>query len=596
MINDNRIEQILQQIVRFAGSDFGIPLPISDNGDELDAIIVGLNTLGEELQSKREFIKENEKRIAEIMEALIKGTRFDFSQRLEISEHGDEIDAISVGINTMNEELEWHIRETQENQERIDTIFRNAPDAVIVIDTEGKITEWNPKAEKIFGWKKEEVTKKFLHEIIIPERFREDHKRGMQRFLKTGEGPVLNKAIDLPALKKDNTEFQVELSISPVTIKGRYFFIGFLKDITERKKAEEKLKESEEKFNKVFQISPAGIVIANAATTQYVDINDSFLKIIGYERNEVIGHSSQELNLIDPSDRLKILDELGKTGLAQNIEVVFNKKSGEKGHALFSTQSIIINGEKCYLTILYDISGRKKAELELNQKSLDLTRSNQELEQFAYVASHDLQEPLRMVSSYLQLLEKRYKDKLDADANDFIQFAVDGSNRMRNLINSLLQYSRVNRIKPFEKINTKGLLQEVLQDLKDVIKVNAANVKVEELPDVFGDTVLIGQLFQNLISNAIKFKGEKNPEVIISGREQNGELLFSVKDNGIGIQKEYSDKIFVIFQRLHSKEKYPGTGIGLAICKKIAERHGGKIWVESEVGKGSTFYFTLIKH
>ena len=209
------------------------------------------------------------------------------------------------------------------------------------------------------------------------------------------------------------------------------------------------------------------------------------------------------------------------------------------------------------------------------------------------MASHDLQEPLRTISSYVQLIAERYKDKLDKDANEFIDFAVDGSKRMRLLINSLLEYSRINKINPFEWINVRDMIEVIVNDMKDQIKESGVKIKYDELPEIYGDPVLIGQLFQNLISNAIKFRSEKKPQIIISGEKKNDDYIFSVKDNGIGIKSEYMEKIFVIFQRLNSREKYPGTGIGLSICKKIVERHGGKIWVESEPGKGSTFYFTL---
>ena len=252
------------------------------------------------------------------------------------------------------------------------------------------------------------------------------------------------------------------------------------------------------------------------------------------------------------------------------------------------------NGEVVrFSTISRDITEIKKNKEELVNKAIELARSNTELEQFAYVASHDLQEPLRTVSSYVQLLAARYKDKLDTDANEFIDFAIDGSNRMRQLINSLLEYSRINRLKPFEPINTKDLITSLLMDISDTVKSADATIKYDNLPDIYGDHVLISQLFQNLIGNALKFRSEKKPEIIISCEKRNGQYLFSVQDNGIGMQKEYWDKIFIIFQRLNSREKYQGTGIGLSICKKIVERHGGKIWVESEPGKGSTFYFTI---
>jgi PAS domain S-box-containing protein len=244
--------------------------------------------------------------------------------------------------------------------------------------------------------------------------------------------------------------------------------------------------------------------------------------------------------------------------------------------------------------ILRDITERRRAEEALALKSADLARSNQELEQFAYIASHDLQEPLRMVSSYVQLLAKRYRGKLDPDADEFIGFAVDGAARMQRLINDLLLYSRVGtRGKPFEPIDSYQALAAALDNLQLAIADNGAAVSHDALPTVMVDGSQLTQLFQNLIGNAIKFHGAAPPRIHVSAREQEKEWLFSIRDNGIGIAAEDFERIFVIFQRLHSRGDYPGTGIGLAVCKRIVERHGGKIWLESEPGKGTTFFFTL---
>jgi light-regulated signal transduction histidine kinase (bacteriophytochrome) len=243
-----------------------------------------------------------------------------------------------------------------------------------------------------------------------------------------------------------------------------------------------------------------------------------------------------------------------------------------------------------------DITGRKRAEDKLKKALLDLERSNKELEQFAYVASHDLQEPLRMVASFTQLLEKRYKDQLGQDAKEFIRFAADGANRMRSLINDLLAYSGVGaRGKPLEPTDCHIVLGQAIVNLSMVIEDNHAVVTSDQLPTVMADASQMVQLFQNLIGNAIKFRGEESPRIHVSVQEKGNEWVFSVKDKGIGIDPQFSERIFVAFQRLHSREKYPGTGIGLAICNKIVDRHGGKIWVESELGKGSTFYFTMPK-
>ncbi len=234
------------------------------------------------------------------------------------------------------------------------------------------------------------------------------------------------------------------------------------------------------------------------------------------------------------------------------------------------------------------------ARQELERSVAELARSNEELQQFAYVASHDLQEPLRMVSSYTQLLGKRYKGRLDSDADDFIAFAVEGANRMQKLIQDLLAYSRVSRQRTEpETVSAETVMGHVLHNLRMALEESGAVVTHDPLPTLRVDERQLMQLLQNLVSNAIKFRGPDPLRIHVSAKRVGEEWLFSVRDNGIGIDAQYAERIFVIFQRLHTREEYPGTGIGLAICRKIVERHGGRIWVESELGKGATFYFTF---
>ena len=241
-----------------------------------------------------------------------------------------------------------------------------------------------------------------------------------------------------------------------------------------------------------------------------------------------------------------------------------------------------------------EIVERKRAEEQLKRTLADLERSNEELEQFAYVASHDLQEPLRMVSSYTQLLARRYQDQLDQDAHEFIGYAVDGAERMQHLINDLLTYSRVGtRGKPFGKTDCQQALQDTLANLQTAIEETDATVTHDQLPTVLADESQLVQVFQNLVSNAIKFRGQAPPAIHIGAQRKNDEWVFSVRDNGMGIEPQYHDRIFVIFQTLHARDQYPGTGIGLALCKRIVERHRGRIWVESALGEGATFYFTI---
>jgi signal transduction histidine kinase len=241
-----------------------------------------------------------------------------------------------------------------------------------------------------------------------------------------------------------------------------------------------------------------------------------------------------------------------------------------------------------------EIAERKRAAATLAERSQELARSNAELDQLLYVASHDLQEPLRMIAGYLQLLERRYKDKLDSDANEFIDFAVDGAKRMRDLINDLLTYSRVGtRGKPLTATDCGAVLEEALHHLGMVIEDSGAKVESDPLPEVKADATQLMQVFQNLIGNAIKFRRDEAPLIHIEVEREDGFWRFSVRDNGLGIPAHQFERVFVVFQRLHGPGEYPGTGIGLPLCKKIVERHGGRIWVESQVDVGSTFMFTL---
>jgi light-regulated signal transduction histidine kinase (bacteriophytochrome) len=256
--------------------------------------------------------------------------------------------------------------------------------------------------------------------------------------------------------------------------------------------------------------------------------------------------------------------------------------------------AMAISNARLFTQVQTELAERKQAEAALAQQTEELHRSNVELQQFAYVASHDLQEPLRMVASYTQLLGRRYRGKLDSDADEFIAYAVDGANRMQTLINDLLAYSRVGtRGKEFETVDCAAVLDQASANLKIAIEESGAVVTHDRLPVVLGDASQLVQLFQNLIGNAIKFRGTEPPRIHVAAEQRGAEWVFSVCDNGIGIDPQYVERIFIIFQRLHTRADYPGTGIGLAICKKIVECHGGRIWVEPQADQGSRFYFSI---
>lgn len=368
----------------------------------------------------------------------------------------------------------------------------------------------------------------------------------------------------------------------------------------EKYKASESLRESEERFRilvegvkdyAIIMLDPAGNVMS---------WNQGAERIKGYREDEIIGNNFSRFYVEEDVKQGKPGMELAWAAAAGRFEDE-GWRVRKDGSRYWANVVIAALRDKYgqlrgFSKITRDITERKQAEDHLKETLADLQRSNQELEQFAYVASHDLQEPLRMVSSYTQLLAERYQGQLDDKAQKYINYAVDGALRMQVLINDLLAYSRIGtRGKPLEPTDTGIVLAEAVRNLKMQIDEAKAGITNDALPEVRADASQLVLVFQNLLGNALKFRGEEAPHVHISAKDAGREWQFSVRDNGIGIEPDYADKVFVIFQRLHTREEYPGSGIGLAICKKIVERHGGRIWFESEFGKGSTFYFTVPK-
>ena len=326
-------------------------------------------------------------------------------------------------------------------------------------------------------------------------------------------------------------------------------------------------------------------------------VNPAFLNIFRYkDQNEVIGKNAAELFAPKKVRKFADLTAVIDNEKGDIEEFTVHREDGSGCSVEVSCSNVTDKAGNIIgrMAFFVDVTERKQIKKKLKSTLADLKRSNTDLQQFAYVASHDLQEPLRMVASYTQLLEKRYKDKLDTDAKEFIQIAVDGALRMQSLINDLLSYSLVGaRQKTVEPTDCDYVLGQVIATLSTTIEQNNAIITNDDLPTVMADASQMHELIKNLVSNAIKFRSEHAPRIHISAKQDINTWLFSVQDNGLGIDPQHNDKIFLIFQRLHRKEEYPGTGIGLAICKRIVERHSGKIWVESNIGKGSTFYFTL---
>jgi PAS domain S-box-containing protein len=363
--------------------------------------------------------------------------------------------------------------------------------------------------------------------------------------------------------------------------------------ISELEVVEAELKESNELFQTLFYSSPIGIYIVQDGRFRIV--GHQFAQITDYNEDELIG--TPALDIVLPEDRNLVEENStkmlkGERSLGYEFRIL-TKRAVVKW-VVETVAPVYYQGRPATLGNVMDTTEPKQAKEKLAQMVAEMGRSNTELEQFAYVVSHDLQEPLRMVASYTRLLAKRYQGRLDADADDFINYAVDGAERMRALLNDLLEYSRVGtRGKPFKLIWCEDVLEKALTNLKVAIEDSRALVTHDYLPMLVADEGQLVQLLQNLVGNAIKFCNQESPRIHVSAEKRDWVWAFSVKDNGIGIDPQHAQRIFEMFKRLHTKEEYPGTGMGLAICKKIVERHGGHIWVQSQPGEGSTFYFTI---
>lgn len=365
------------------------------------------------------------------------------------------------------------------------------------------------------------------------------------------------------------------------------------------------LQASEDKYKTLFYKSPLPKWIYDEMTLQFLEVNEAAIRLYGYSQEQF-----QQMTIMDirpEEDKPRLVADVEEVrrhpGIYMEGQWRHTKQGGETIDVDIIAHPIDFDGRKARMVVANDITEQNRYEREMRRLNNDLGRradelaaSNAELERFAYIASHDLQEPLRMVSSFLQLLQKKYSGQMDAKADQYIHYAVDGAERMKALIMDLLEYSRVGTAREgFGWVDTAEVMSEVGEIFREKIVTARARIEIGELPKVWGDKIQLAQLLQNLVSNALKYHSDRSPVIRIRAEGEDGHWLFSVQDNGIGIDPLFFDKIFIIFQRLHNRNDYSGTGIGLAVCKKIVERHGGKIWVESDQRSGSTFFFTINK-
>jgi PAS domain S-box-containing protein len=508
------------------------------------------------------------------------------------------------GMQTRNSELKKEMarreaaeKDLAEKEKNLSRLLDSIGEGIGIVDENEIFIYSNKAAEIIFETEEGSLTGRKVSEFLNSEESSKISQGTNNRKKGYSDRYELNIVTE-----KGNVKV-IEITASPsFSDDGKFLSTyGVFRDITEFKNAQIRLKENEELFRTLLNNAPLPIFYKNS-NGKYVGCNGEFEKFSGLSESQIIGKSVYEIAPKEIADRYSEADaELLKNGGSQVYEWKVMSSGGELKDVFFHKAALYdyfgnITG---LIGAITDVTEIKKYENILKKQQAELERSNLDLEQFAYTVSHDLQEPLRMVSGFTDLLKKKYGDSLNEEALKYIDFAVDGAKRMQDMIQGLLAYSRVStQANPFDTVSLNNVLETALKNLSAAIKESSAEIVRGDLPAVTGDRSQLISVFQNLIGNAVKFRRDGAAPHIIVGAEKagdDGKVLITVEDNGIGIDNRHFGSIFMMFHRLHSAEKYAGTGIGLPVCKKIIERHGGEIAIESEKGKGTKFMFKLNK-
>ena len=507
----------------------------------------------------------------------------------------------TLELEHINRVLNQDIIEREKAELKFKGLLESAPDAIVIVNREGNIVLVNTQAEKLFGYPRMELVGQPV-DLLLPHRYRDAHgaNRG-HYFLEPGIRPM-GAGLELHGLRKDGREFPIEISLSPLETEEGTLVSSAIRDITERKLAEA----TRARLAAIVESSQDAI-LSRDLHGRILSWNAGAQRLLGYTAAEIIG---RDLAMVPPERRHEIDENRRLLRSGEQVSDYQTVRVTKDGRAIdVSLSGSPIKDDRGNVigmaSILRDITPLKMAEqalqkahddleLRVAERTAELSRINAELEKFAYIASHDLQEPLRTVINFSDLLERRYQDKLDADGREFLGFIVSGVIRMRRLVDDLLEFSRTGHERVVRQpVDGEAVLVRVLANLGQSLAECGAVVTHDPLPIVLADAGQLEQLLQNLVGNAIKFRSDQPPAVHVGIDAQATEWMFSVRDNGIGLDPRFANRIFEMFQRLHGVGKYLGSGVGLAICKKIVERHAGRIWVESTEGQGATFYFTL---
>ncbi len=567
---------------RIGASRDAMPRAVKRSDDEIGVLVDGFNDMLDEIAKRREEAEQAQRHLQQRVREL----------DAEVAERR----RAEAALSRAHEQLQNFVAERKraeialrQSEERYRTLVAATTSVVFSTDAAGRVIERLPSWEEYTGQR----WRRYAGSGWAARVHREDRRRLKAAWLRaTLEGKIFEAEVRVWHARGNRYRYCLARAVPLRQANGAvYEWIGTMLDIDDRKRGEEQFRTAVEGApNAMLMIDPRGSIVM---------VNRQLEALFGYARSELLGRPveilvPQRVRHVHPDFRAEFFRDPRARPMGAGQELYGRHKSGREIPVEIGLSPFRGEDGVCCLASIIDISERRRAEQELRHYTEELQRSNRELGQFAYVASHDLQEPLRAISGCVQLLAQRYRDKLDARANELIEHAVGGALRMQALINDLLSYSRVStRARPFEVCSLDQPLAQALANLEMAIKESGAVVIADPMPAACIDATQMTQLFQNLIGNALKFRAERVPRVHVGAQRRNGAYLFFVQDNGIGIEPQYIDRIFGVFQRLHNRNKYPGNGIGLAICRKIVERHNGRIWVESIPGKGSTFYFTL---
>jgi len=533
---------------------------------------------------------------------------------LSISPIKDSLGNIT-GISKISRDITHQVK-TEERLVATENRFRNTLDNMLegiqIHDFNWKYTYVNDALLKYSRYTREEL---LGHTLM--EKYPGIEHTALFKVMQRCMQERITEHLETEFIFPDGTKGDFQLSMQPVP-EG-IFILSI--DITKRKSAEaeilklneelerkvaertaelesnvQELKESEEKFQKAFQASAAGVTITRLSDSVYLDVNNTFTQLTGYKREELLGRTSLDVGLvIQIGKREKILEQIKKNGSARNFELTIRHRSGRIMEILSSVETVMLKGVKCAINVVYDITERKKMEQAIQDSNNQLEEANKDLESFSYSVSHDLRAPIRAINTYSKILEEDHGERMDEDGKKILASIANNSKKMGHLIDDLLAFSKLGRKGlTVSEINMNALVNFAKSDLLFPEDENRLEFIINDLPPALGDQALVKQVWINLLSNAIKYS-RKKPEIKIEigAYEKDNFVVYFVKDNGAGFSMEYYNKLFGVFSRLHSEEEFEGTGVGLAIVEKIVHRHKGSVWAESEPDKGACFYFSL---